>query len=170
MSIAELKQRIAEIFDPMDRIPLTDIQMGNLLKDCLSHIEEQEKRIADMKQVGDEMLKNYQQAVVKLNTLEKRGSLIPMPEGIDQFNASNERCDMLQGPCSCGATHSIAEWFNKLAALEKELLSKSKELHKVGRVRDDLRNMLDKANTLLTHLGYKWSCDNYYQQREEPEV
>jgi hypothetical protein len=30
---------------------------------------------------------------------------VPMAEGLFVFNGSGTPCDMLNGPCSCGATH-----------------------------------------------------------------
>jgi hypothetical protein len=27
-----------------------------------------------------------------------------------RFNGNNEPCDMLQGPCCCGAWHNLSEW------------------------------------------------------------
>ncbi len=35
---------------------------------------------------------------------------IPMPLGIEMYNGRNEPCEALQGPCSCGATHRLADW------------------------------------------------------------
>lgn len=26
------------------------------------------------------------------------------------YNGCNDACDMIQGPCACGATHSLTEW------------------------------------------------------------
>ena len=34
---------------------------------------------------------------------------IVMPEGVNVFNGSHERCDMAQGPCSCGAWHTLKD-------------------------------------------------------------
>jgi hypothetical protein len=39
--------------------------------------------------------------------------LIQMPPEIRYHNGNNERCDMIQGPCACGAYHSISEWDNR---------------------------------------------------------
>jgi len=45
-------------------------------------------------------------------TKEKENNFLPMPkEWIGQYyNACNEPCDMLVGPCACGASHHIDEW------------------------------------------------------------
>lgn len=39
------------------------------------------------------------------------GSPVPMPDTFkyNHFN-SNSRCDMLVGPCACGAFHNATEW------------------------------------------------------------
>lgn len=37
-----------------------------------------------------------------------------MPEHINVYNASHERCDMLIGPCSCGAWHRMSDWQEKI--------------------------------------------------------
>lgn len=34
------------------------------------------------------------------------GAVIPMPEGRVRYNGSGTPCDMLKGPCSCGAWHT----------------------------------------------------------------
>lgn len=41
-----------------------------------------------------------------------KNGFLPMPEEFCGmfFNASTEPCDMLVGPCSCGAWHYIHEW------------------------------------------------------------
>lgn len=44
----------------------------------------------------------------------ENNSLIVMPKHINVYNASTERCDMLVGPCCCGAWHRIADWDGKL--------------------------------------------------------
>jgi hypothetical protein len=37
-------------------------------------------------------------------------ALIVMPVEVDYHNACNERCDVIAGPCACGAWHSVGEW------------------------------------------------------------
>ena len=34
-------------------------------------------------------------------------AMCPMPEGVTIFNGCNEKCDMLVGPCCCGAWHRV---------------------------------------------------------------
>lgn len=34
------------------------------------------------------------------------GDMVPMPEGRVRYNGSGTPCDMLKGPCSCGAWHT----------------------------------------------------------------
>lgn len=48
-------------------------------------------------------------------------SLVPMPEDIKIYNGSNETCDMLIGPCSCGGWHSIEDWNGKIENIEQYL-------------------------------------------------
>ena len=36
------------------------------------------------------------------------------------YNGSNEACDMLVGPCACGATHDIEEWLDVMKDLEEK--------------------------------------------------
>ena len=33
--------------------------------------------------------------------------IVPMPEEIVVYNACNEPCDMLVGPCACGGYHDV---------------------------------------------------------------
>lgn len=33
-----------------------------------------------------------------------------MPDNIEVHNGSHERCDMADGPCSCGSWHNIEDW------------------------------------------------------------
>ena len=47
---------------------------------------------------------------VKAEVMPKIADLIEMPGHIKIFNASTERCDMLQGPCACGAYHKLTDW------------------------------------------------------------
>lgn len=48
-------------------------------------------------------------------------SLVRMPEHIEIYNACNEPCDVLIGPCSCGAWHSIKDWDDKIENVEQYL-------------------------------------------------
>lgn len=38
-----------------------------------------------------------------------------MPASVSYFNGSTERCDILDGPCACGAWHKPDEWESRLA-------------------------------------------------------
>lgn len=33
-----------------------------------------------------------------------------MPRSVEIHNANNEPCDMAQGPCCCGAWHTLDYW------------------------------------------------------------
>lgn len=35
---------------------------------------------------------------------------IKMPIAINWHNGSHERCDVAQGPCACGAWHTLEDW------------------------------------------------------------
>lgn len=52
-------------------------------------------------------------SIVKKRALEAlvdaRLPTIPMPEGFN-FRMNGERCDMIQGPCACGAWHRLDDW------------------------------------------------------------
>ena len=38
-----------------------------------------------------------------------------MPDGIEMYNGGcSEPCDMLVGPCCCGAWHSLDDWNNAM--------------------------------------------------------
>lgn len=37
-----------------------------------------------------------------------------MPAHIKIHNASNDPCDVLTGPCACGASHKINDWDGKI--------------------------------------------------------
>lgn len=41
-----------------------------------------------------------------------------MPRNVVIFNASNEPCDMLEGPCCCGAWHKPGELLAKIEKLK----------------------------------------------------
>lgn len=47
--------------------------------------------------------------------------LIVMPEHIHMYNGSWERCDMLIGPCSCGAWHGQDCWDDKIPDVQQYL-------------------------------------------------
>lgn len=47
--------------------------------------------------------------LIKGMTCDK-SKVVKMPINIDYFNGCSDRCDLLQGPCACGASHSIDEW------------------------------------------------------------
>ena len=51
----------------------------------------------------------------------KQDNLVPMPVGwIGQYhNACNNPCDMLHGPCVCGAWHHLNEWIINRKKLTK---------------------------------------------------
>lgn len=49
--------------------------------------------------------------------MKDRPTLISMPKEIDLYNGSNERCDTMNGPCSCGAWHSKSEIYTKVNSL-----------------------------------------------------
>jgi len=50
------------------------------------------------------------------NHFNPKNNLASMPEEyLGQFhNACTDPCDMLQGPCACGATHHQEEWPPKI--------------------------------------------------------
>ena len=51
------------------------------------------------------------------------GKLRPMPAGLEQYNGGySEPCDMLVGPCCCGAWHSLDDWSNALLDQVRPLL------------------------------------------------
>lgn len=51
--------------------------------------------------------------------------LVPMPFGIKQYNACNDPCDALEGPCACGAWHkvSVQDWSKEMLDFIEEKLS-----------------------------------------------
>ncbi len=51
-----------------------------------------------------------------------KNNFIPMPkEWIGQYyNACTDPCDMLCGPCACGATHHLDEWVISRKKLTKD--------------------------------------------------
>ena len=59
------------------------------------------KRIIDCKNVGINFNSNV------------RGLIPYTKEWPSVYNGSNEPCDMLDGPCGCGAYHSLKEWYKK---------------------------------------------------------
>lgn len=51
----------------------------------------------------------------------EKTNFILMPEHINVYNASKERCDMLIGCCSCGAWHKLDDWKEKIENAEQYL-------------------------------------------------
>lgn len=35
--------------------------------------------------------------------------ILPIPEGINLHHGSSERCDLINGPCTCGGVHKIED-------------------------------------------------------------
>lgn len=51
-------------------------------------------------------------------------NIIGMPEGVLLYNASGTPCDCAQGPCSCGAWHTVKETQDRIqTAMQKLELS-----------------------------------------------
>ena len=52
-----------------------------------------------------------------MNTLYKQNGMVAWPDGWDgqNYNGTNEPCDMLVGPCSCGAWHHEDEYWVRRA-------------------------------------------------------
>lgn len=48
--------------------------------------------------------------IFKWFCLKVGGTMIVMPKHISIYNACTDRCDMLDGPCACGAWHKIDGW------------------------------------------------------------
>lgn len=43
----------------------------------------------------------------------RESTLLGFPDdAVPYYNASNDPCDMLEGPCRCGAWHSLPEWLD----------------------------------------------------------
>lgn len=42
-----------------------------------------------------------------------------MPDHVKYFNASNMPCDMIIGPCVCGAWHTLDYWKDKFIGIEQ---------------------------------------------------
>lgn len=40
-------------------------------------------------------------------------NVLQMPRSVDHYNGGHERCDILHGPCACGAWHFIHEWSDR---------------------------------------------------------
>lgn len=55
-----------------------------------------------------------------------------MPEGVLIYNGSTEPCDMINGPCCCGAWHTPEEIVKKLAIEVTCLANELKELRVAG--------------------------------------
>lgn len=69
-------------------------------------------------------------------------SFVPMPEGIHLYNGSGTPCDMLVGPCSCGATHDAIGWARHAASAarterERDELGRAAYLLSSAWVRND---------------------------------
>lgn len=51
-----------------------------------------------------------------------------MPEGVLLYNASGTPCDVAQGPCSCGAWHTVKETQTRIQnAIHKVHLTEEQE-------------------------------------------
>lgn len=44
--------------------------------------------------------------------MKEENKLTPMPDVVVVFNGTSQRCDMLIGPCCCGAWHTLDDWKN----------------------------------------------------------
>ena len=52
--------------------------------------------------------------------------MIAMPEYVEMHNGTHERCDMLIGPCACGAWHTIECWDEKIGNVSEYIDSGQK--------------------------------------------
>lgn len=48
---------------------------------------------------------------------EKKSCLVAMPVHIKYYNGNSQPCDLLIGPCCCGAWHTEADWKGKIPNL-----------------------------------------------------
>jgi len=88
---------------------------------------------------------------------------IPMPKFINIYNGSNERCDMLIGPCSCGGWHHLEDWdvfdFDKQDVLNRDCLAGITDdiIHFAGKDRYNCDIVPDGENKLkIIQLANAW--------------
>lgn len=53
--------------------------------------------------------------------------MIVMPDGVTVYNGSHERCDMADGPCSCGAWHKLEDWTVQIREQIERLTAEQKD-------------------------------------------
>ena len=68
-------------------------------------------------------------------------------------NACTDSCDMIDGPCACGASHNVKEWIEKLDKYVKkfraEIFRYNKELSDALSKNEQLQAELDKENNSI---------------------
>jgi len=60
-------------------------------------------------QQSENMRKRLQEHIESLEFSHLRTFAV-MPLAISVFNGQSSRCDMLIGPCGCGAWHKLSDW------------------------------------------------------------
>jgi len=70
------------------------------------------------------------------------------------FNACNDSCDMIDGPCACGAWHSAKEWIEKLS---KKLNTAKEENQSFGNV---LAVLHRDGGHYIIHHGHKKASED----------
>lgn len=82
--------------------------------------------------------------------LLKKDHIVPMPPEFFFHNACSERCDMLVGPCACGAWHRADDFIEKIKdlftslktenqkQLEKQIAEQQKVIENTGKAIEDI--------------------------------
>ena len=75
----------------------------------------------------------------------KETGIIVMPDDINIFNSSTDRCDMLLGPCACGAYHKLYEQIKKIV-IQSKIEENEMWLSHANRFSNDVPSYLKRIN------------------------
>lgn len=81
--------------------------------------------------------------------------MIPMPHDINLWNACNERCDMADGPCACGAWHGLSDWRHRASKLSGWMPQRAEIAKLVTRLEE---LPMSKGNEHNWVWGEGWHC------------
>ena len=96
------------------------VQIHDVWHDAVFYMDSSSTMYCREKKDFDIKFKPIQANLKPSNSGELKNDFIIMPEHINMHNACNERCDMLIGPCACGAWHKLKDWEDRIPKKEIE--------------------------------------------------
>lgn len=115
----------------------------------------------------------------------RRKAEFDMPEDTHGrfFNACTDPCDMIDGPCACGATHSAREWFGRLCrklttAEKREAVLAEFARQMIGAYcwnicepdGGDMQEVAEKLGLLVPHIATAEDVDDEFDDYEEGDT